>query len=66
MGFLVFRPTVIFRHFGRLASILLRICIPDILSNRTATNVESNKKIATHCSMLHHLATCCYITAKQQ
>ena len=39
-GFRVSRPTVIFRHFGRFAPYLLLICIPDILSDMSATNLE--------------------------
>jgi excisionase family DNA binding protein len=55
-GFRVFRPTVIFRHFWRFASLLLLICTPDILSNMPATNLERNKK---NCYTLHHAAPPC-------
>ena len=55
-GFRVFRPTVNFRHFGRFAPILLLICIPDILSNMSATILERKKKI---CTTLHHAAPPC-------
>ena len=57
-GFRVFRPTVIFRHFWRFASLLLLICTPDILSNMPATNSERNKN---NCYMLLHAATHCYM-----
>lgn len=63
-GFLVFRPTVIFRHFWRFASVLLLICWRDFMSNMSATNSERNKKIATHCYMLVHTATWSYIKVK--
>lgn len=55
-GFRVFRPTVIFRHFWRFASLLLLICTPDILSNMSATNLERIKK---NCTTLHHAAPPC-------
>lgn len=56
-GFRVFRPTVNFRHFGCFAPILLLICMPDILSNMSATISEHRKII---CNTLHHVATPCY------
>ena len=55
-GFLVFRPTVSFRHFWRFASLLLLICTPDILSNMSATNLERTLK---YCTTLHHAAPPC-------
>lgn len=57
-GFHVFRPTVIFCHFWRFASLLLLICTPDILSDMSATKLERIKK---KCYTLLHAATHCYM-----
>jgi len=55
-GFRIFRPTVNFRHFVCFAPILLLICMPDFLSNMSATILERKEKI---CTTLHHAAPPC-------